>query len=129
MSASEQAVNLVKKAVQFYKENGAEKAFAEFNKPAGQFVEGDLYIFVYDLNGVNAVHGANPSLIGKNLIDMQDPDGKFIIKELIQIATTKGSGWFDYKYKNPKSGSIDWKSSYVEKLDNYFIGCGIYKTA
>lgn len=128
-SAAE-ASALVKKAVAYVKANGKEKAFAEFNNPKGQFVDRNLYIFVYDLKGTSLAigNGNSAKMVGKDLSDMRDADGTYIIKGLIAIANAKGSGWFDYKWPNPVTKAVEAKSSYVEKLDDIMIGCGIYKT-
>jgi cytochrome c len=128
-SAAE-ASALVKKAVAYVKANGKEKAFAEFNNPKGQFVDRNLYIFVYDLKGTSLAigNGNSAKMVGKDLSDMRDADGTYIIKGLIAVANTKGSGWFDYKWPNPVTKAIEAKSSYVEKLDDIMIGCGTYKT-
>lgn len=126
---ADEAVSLVKKAVAYLQANGREKAFAEFNNTKGQFVDRNLYIFVYDLKGTNLAigNGNAAKMVGKNLIDMRDADDKYIIKSLIDIANTKGKGWFDYKWPNPVTKSIELKSSYVEKVDDILVGCGIYK--
>lgn len=126
---ADEAVALVKKAVSYIKANGKEKAFAEFNNTKGQFVDRNLYIFVYDLKGTNLAigNGNSGKMVGKNLIDMRDAEGNYLIKGLISVATTKGQGWFDYKWPNPANQSVELKSSYVEKLDDMLVGCGIYK--
>jgi cytochrome c len=123
----DEAVALVKKAIGYIKTNGKEKAFAEFSNPNGQFKDRDLYIMVYDMNGNNKAHGANAKLIGKNLSDIKDADGKLIVKSFIETASGKGTGWVDYKWPNPVSKAIEPKSTYVEKFDNILIGCGVYK--
>lgn len=123
---AEEAVLMVKKGVAFVKANGKEKAFAEINNPKGKFIDRDLYIMVYDMNGINKAHGANPKLIGKNLLEITDADGKFIIKGLIEAAN-KGKGWVDYKWPNPTTKAIESKSTYVEKVEDILIGVGIYK--
>ena len=122
----EKAVALVKKAVAYYKANGEDKALEEFSKAGGQFVEGDMYIFVYDLKGTMLAH-QNKSLIGQNLIDRPDSKGKMFRKDIIDIAKTKGSGWVDYVYTNPKTGEDEAKTTYFEKADDLVICCGIYK--
>lgn len=122
-----QATAMVKKGVEFVKANGKEKAFAEFNNPTGQFIAGDLYVMVYDMNGINRAHGANPKLIGKNLIDIKDANGVFIVKNFIKIANGKGKGWVDYKWPNNVTKAVELKSTYVEKVDDVVIGVGIYK--
>jgi signal transduction histidine kinase len=124
---ADEAVTLVKKAIAYIKANGKEKAFAEFNNPNGQFKNRDLYIMVYDMQGNNKAHGANAKLIGKNLSEIKDADGKFIVKSFIDVASTKGSGWVDYKWPNPVSNAVEPKSTYVEKYEDILLGCGIYK--
>jgi signal transduction histidine kinase len=123
---ADEAVAMTKKAVAFLKTNGKDKAFAEFNNPKGQFVDRDLYVMVYDMEGNNKAHGSNPKLIGKNLLEIKDADGKFIVKGLIEVAH-KGKGWFDYKWPNATTKAVEPKSTYVEKVDDVLIGVGIYK--
>jgi cytochrome c len=122
-----QAMALVKKAGEYLKANGKDKAYAEFSNPAGSFKDRDLYIMVYDLNGVNVAHGANPKLIGKELLDLKDADGVPIIREFIKTAKGSGKGWIDYKWPNPVTKAIESKSTYVERFGDVLIGCGIYK--
>ena len=66
-------------------------------------------------------------MVGKNLIDMRDTDGKYIVKGLIDVANTEGRGWFDYKWPNPVTKAIEAKSSYAEKVDDTLVDCGIYR--
>lgn len=121
-----QLVAFVKKAVAYYKQNGTEKSFDEFSNPSGQFIAGELYIYAYDMAGNCVAHGANPKLIGQNLYQIQDVDGKYVIRELVEAAK-KGGGFVEYRWKNPKSGAIEKKLGYVEPVDaTYFVGSGIY---
>ena len=122
-----EAEALVKKAITLIKADGKDKAFAEVSNPKGKFVDRDLYIFVYDMSGKCVAHGFNQKMIGKDLIEMKDSDGKLYVKERVEIAKTKGKGWQDYKFTNPVSKKIEQKSAYIEKLDDLIIGCGVYK--
>jgi len=122
-----EAKALVKKAIDYMKANGKDKAFAEFSNLKGKFVDRDLYIFVYDLNGKCVAHGFNQKMIGKELIDLKDADNKFFVKERIEIAKTKGKGWQDYMFTNPTTKKLEHKTAYVEKVDDYIFGCGAYK--
>jgi cytochrome c len=122
-----EAEAMVKKAVTFYKASGKAKALAEISNPAGQFVKGDLYVFSYDLEGKCVAHGANQKMIGLELKEMKDPDGKAYVQERIEIAKSKGKGWQDYKFTNPVSKKIEQKTAYIEKVDDVIIGCGAYK--
>lgn len=124
---AEEATAMVKKGVDYVKTHGKEKAFAEFSNPSGQFVKGDLYVMVYDMDGLNKAHGANPKLIGKNLLEIKDANGVYIVKSFIEVAKGKGKGWVDYKWPNNITKAVESKSTYVEKVDDVLIGVGIYK--
>ena len=122
-----EAEALVKRAIAFIKANGKDKAFAEFTNRKGQFVDRDLYIFVYDMSGTCVAHGQNPKMVGKDLSDLTDPDGKPFVKERINIAKTKGNGWQNYKFSNPLTKKIEEKTAYIEKFDDVIVGSGAYK--
>lgn len=122
-----QAQAMVKKGIAYIKKNGKEKAFADFADAGNkEFHDRDLYLFVYDMNGVNLSHGANPKMVGKNLIDLK-VEGKPIIKDMVTALKTKNDGWIDYQWPNPVTKALETKSSYFEKVDDYFVGCGAYK--
>jgi signal transduction histidine kinase len=129
MGTAKEAMALVDKAVAYYKANGKDKAFPEFNNKNGQFVNKDLYIFVIDWNGTILAHGANEKLINQPTGDLKDADGKYFMREMVKVAQTKGTGWVDYKWTNPVTKKIEQKSSYVKRIsnENLLIGCGIYK--
>jgi signal transduction histidine kinase len=61
------------------------------------------------------------------MIDLRDTDGKYFVKERVQIAKTTGKGWQDYKFMNPVSRQIEPKSMYLQKYEDFIVGCGIYK--
>ena len=128
--SADEAVAMVKKAADYLKKNGKEKAFAEFNNAKGQFIQTDLYIFAFMANGdgIEQANGANYRLVGKNVKEMRDADGKFLIKEILALGMGKeGKGWVDYKWPNPTTGNIDSKRTYVERVEDVVIGCGIYQ--
>jgi len=124
-SAAE-AEAMVKKAIASLKANGKEATFAEINNPKGRFVDRDLYVFVYDMKGKCVAHGQNPKMIGKDLIEMKDSDGKYFVKERIELVKTKGSGWQDYKFTDPLTKKIEHKRAYIARYDDLVVGCGIY---
>jgi cytochrome c len=122
-----EAEAMVNKAVAYIKANGTEKAYAAFDDKHGAFVDRDLYVLVYGLDGKVLAHGANAKLIGKDLSDAQDVDGKYYVKERVQLAQSKKTFWQDYKFANPVSKKIEPKSTYCERLDNSVVCAGIYK--
>jgi cytochrome c len=123
----DEAVALVKKAIEYIKANGNDKAFDEISNPQGQFVSKDLYVVVYDMNGKCLAHGANAKMVGRDLIDNKDVDGKEFVKERVEMMKKQASGWQDYKFRNPVSNQVEPKSMYIERHGDFIVGCGIYK--
>lgn len=123
----DEAVAMVKKAIAAIKADGNEKAFAAINDKAGPFQDRDLYVVVYNLDGKCLAHGANAKQIGKDLLELRDPDGKFFVKERVALGKTQDSFWQDYKFLNPQTKQIEPKSMYLEKTGDLLVGCGIYK--
>ena len=126
-ATKEDALATVKKGVAFIKANGRDKGYAEVSNKAGQFIDRDLYLVVYGLDGTVRAHGANEKMIGKNLIELKDVDGKAFVKERVDLAQSKGTFWQDYKFTNPVSKKIEPKSMYCEKLEDAVVCGGIYK--
>ena len=120
---------LVKEAIAFAKANGKEAAIKEVTKAGGKFHRhgGELYVFIYDMDGKVVAHGQGASKIGVNQMNAKDPDGVEFVKERVKLAKTKGKGWHDYKYVNPTSQKKEPKTSYIEVWDNLIFGAGIYK--
>lgn len=117
----------VEKAVAYAKANGKDEALAAFTAPGGEFHDGELYIFAYDFDGNVIAHGGDETLVGKNLMDLQDPDGLPVIQKLTALAES-GSGWLVYQWPNPQDENvIESKVGYVAKVDDgWFVGSGTY---
>lgn len=124
---AKEAEALVQKAVAHIKSAGAETAYADFTGKKAGWVDRDLYVLVYDLNGKVLAHGQNPKQVGKELIGFKDADGKEFVKERVELAKSKGKFWQDYKFTDPETKKILPKSTYCEKLDNTAVCVGIYK--
>jgi signal transduction histidine kinase len=121
------AKDLVKRATAYVKYQGKEKALAEISKPRGMFVKGETYVFAYDLQGVIVAHPMNPALIGQNMIAIPDIEGKLFRKEIVEKAKSKGSGWVDYVYLNPETNVQENKTTYIQKVGDIILCCGVYK--
>jgi cytochrome c len=126
-ATAEEATAMVKKGVAFIKAEGTEKGYAEISNKQGRFIDRDLYLVVYGLDGTVLAHGANDKMIGKNLIDLQDIDGKAFVKERVELARTKTTFWQDYKFTDPVTKKIEPKSTYCERLDASVVCGGIYR--
>jgi signal transduction histidine kinase len=121
------AISMVKDAVVMYKASGLEKTLDALNDPKGQFVKGALYVFAFDENGTLLANATAPDKVGQNLLEVPDSKGKKFRKEFIELAKKDGSGWVDYTILNPKTKTEELKTSYIEKVGDLIVGCGIYK--
>jgi signal transduction histidine kinase len=127
----EKAQTLVKAAITYAKTNGMDKLIEQTNEGDGRFHVGSgsqLYIFVYDFHGVcKAIGYDTQKLVGVNRWDLRDSTGKFFIREIVATAKDKGEGWVDYQYPNPQTGTVQTKTSYVVRFNDFLVGAGIYK--
>jgi cytochrome c len=124
----EEAKGLLERAVAAMKED-PQKALAAFNDPAGRFRHYDLYVFAVGLDDARFyAMGANPALVGNEVRDLRDAAGNPIIRDMIALAKEKGSGVYDYVWRNPANNKVEPKHSYVERVDKYLVGVGYYTT-
>lgn len=86
------------------------------------------YFFIYDMNGNIILHSLNPELEGKNFFNSPNENDKDVARKLIQSIKIGGNSFGTYKWKNPKSGLLEEKISYFEKIPNtnMMIGSGFY---
>lgn len=125
----EEAKALLAKAVAHLKAVGHDKAYADFMMKPGPWVDRDLYITVYDMSGKTLAHGANPRLVGKDNIKLQDANGKFHIKERMEMAKAKGKGQQEFAFLNPMTKQMEPKVMYFVRMDDIVVSCGSYKPA
>jgi signal transduction histidine kinase len=126
-ASKEDAVAMVKRGITFIKTNGIEKGYAAITSKDPQFIDRDLYLVVYGLDGKCLAHGANPKQVGKDLIELTDIDGKFFVKERVAMVKAKPNGaWQEYKFTNPVSKKIEPKVMYCEKLNETAVCGGVY---
>ena len=126
-ATADEAQAMVKKGVAFIKSNGNDKGYAEISNKKGSFVDRDLYLVVYGLDGVVRAHGANEKMVGKNLIDLKDVDGKEFVRERVELGKAKPNFWQEYKFTDPVTRKVEPKSMYCERLEDTVVCGGIYK--
>jgi signal transduction histidine kinase len=120
-----EAEAMVGKGIKFLKAHGKDKTYAEISNKDGQFVDRDLYLVIYGMDGMVRAHGANAKMIGKNLMEIKDVDGKAFIKERIDMAKKKVPFWQEYKFTNPVSGKIEPKAMYcIPVPEDEMVLCG-----
>lgn len=126
---AKEAEVMVKNAVSHIKKVGKQQAYADFTGRKAPFVDRDLYVVVYGLDGKGLAHGQNEKMVGKELIGLKDPDGKPFVQERVDFARTKGTFWQDYKFTDPVSKKVLPKAMYCERVEETVVCSGIYKRA
>lgn len=115
-------MSLVNRAVQELQTQPLDVACNRFTHTK-EFIYGDLYIFVYDTNGVCLAHGDDAYLLWQNKINLTDWLGTPIVKQIIKKAQT-GGGWVTYGWNNST------KVSYVRLVEKegkaYVVGSGFF---
>lgn len=125
-ASKEQAMAMVAKGVAALKAKG-DAVYADFTAPSKAYVDKDLYLVVYDMQGKCLAHGQNAKQVGKDLMGLKDTDGKEFVKERVQLGQSKGKFWQDYKFTDPLTKTVQPKQMYCEKVDNVLVCGGVYK--
>jgi cytochrome c len=126
----DEIVATCKEASAYLAEKG-DAAVAEFSDPNSRWVWKDTYVFVYDCAKGECVGNITPGLVGKKIEDIKDANGKPVGIELCGIANdaTKPNGWWiQFVWRNPKTGEMKPKLSYIYRAPGakYTVGAGIY---
>lgn len=127
----EDARILTLKASTLIEKIGIERARDQLHNINGEYrqgAKGELYVSVIDWNGVWLAYPPKPAGVGRCVLNAKDPDGKYLVKDMIALAKNKGEGWVEYRWKNPKSGKIEPKSAYVKRVPglDMYVSAGVY---
>ena len=90
---------------------------------------GENYFFLNSFEGKNLVHPFNPARELANDLDLKDVKGKYLIREMIEVAkSAAGTGFVTYHYYPPRSREPEDKLTYVVGVPELgiFVGTGTY---
>ena len=122
------AIAMAERGAAFIKAHGKDEMIRKVAARDPSFIQGSLYVDIRDLKtGIVLAHPVNPSIVGKDLTDVPDASGKVYRREIIELAAKQGKGWVDYMYKNPVSGKIEPKTTYILRVGDVVLEAGIYK--
>jgi len=122
------AIAMAERGAALIKSKGKDEMMKRINAKDPDFVQGSLYVDLRDVKtGIVLAHPYNPSIVGKDLTDVPDANGKKYRREIIELAAAKGKGWVDYQYKNPTTGKIEPKTTYILLVDGVVLEAGLYK--
>jgi signal transduction histidine kinase len=127
---AKQTMALVDKAAALMATKG-KAAFSDFRTKGSEWYQGDTYIYVYDMNGTLLMNPAFPMFEGANLINLTDIHMKAFVQQLVDVAKTKGSGWFDLMLPRPGQQVPTQKFGYVKTVkipegDTLIVGSGFW---
>ena len=88
----------VDEALAYARKVGKKEAIAAFMDTSGPFYRDGLYVFANDMHGIVLCLPIDPSKLGDDRWDAQDPAGAYFVRELIRMAREHGKGWVDYLY-------------------------------
>ncbi len=114
-AAQEEARAIALKAVDLIVEKGLEVAAAEFNRDS-EFKHGEIYVNVIDFAGIWRVYPPRPAGVGVSVINVKDPDGRDIVRDILSVARNSGEGWVEYRWLNPSSNRIEPKVTFVKRV-------------
>jgi len=130
-AGQQQVVELVREGYTYMKKNGLTEAVSVFSDLTNnQFRYGDLYLVIYDFKGICKAHGTDRDMIGRDMINDQDEDGRYYVREIVEKAEqlekrdVYAGGWLSFKLKN------SFKLIYIEPIDlgvdKFIITSGLY---
>jgi signal transduction histidine kinase len=119
-------------AAKLIETEGTASAFDKIKDPAGDFFFGDGngYVFVVDSYNMIVLHPKKPELVGKNMADFKDVNGKAFFIDMTDLVTEKGSGWIFYEWPKPGKKENSPKAAYGVKAASggkvYIVCSGVY---
>ncbi|MBX9794707.1 MAG: cache domain-containing protein, partial [Burkholderiaceae bacterium] len=125
--SADEALALVRKAVEMYRRNGS-ASLAQITDAANGLSDRDMYVFAFDRGGIYRAFAGRTEKIGTSVRDVPGVDGDKLVKDAFEQAA-HGGGWVDYQFANPQTKATDLKTSYVEAVSpDLVLGCGVYKS-
>jgi TRAP-type uncharacterized transport system substrate-binding protein len=123
----DEAVAMVHRVQDMFKRVGYEATIKAVLSKSGGTIDRDLYAYILDQNGVVMANGAIPTMTpGTNLYNFRDQNGKYMMREQLEVCKGAGSGWVDFRFLSPLTQTIEDKSTYIERMGNYCVGVGVY---
>lgn len=119
-----EAQAMLAKAVEYINKNGRPAAAKVFNDGAEGFKDRDLYVVIIHESGTFEAHGDIKAMVGRNMIDLRDPDGTYIVRSIVGV---KDAGAVEFKWKNPLSNAVEPKIMFCKRVGDAVVAVGAYK--
>lgn len=123
---AEEAVELVARASAHRQRSSRDAFLRDITNPSNTFYDRDMCVFALDERGTYLAFGGNPAKVGTRVQDIAGIDGEGLLQSIVGQANFE-PGWVEYDITNPTTGKVQTKMSFVEKVDDLYVGCGVYK--
>ncbi len=123
---AEEAVELVARASAHRQRSSRDAFLRDITNPSNTFYDRDMYVFALDERGTYLAFGGNPAKVGTRVHEIAGIDGEGLLQSIVVQADYE-PGWVEYDITNPTTGKVQTKMSFVEKVDDLYVGCGVYK--
>ncbi|KZT15977.1 chemotaxis protein [Acidovorax sp. GW101-3H11] len=124
---ADEAVALVQKAVALYKTTSHDQFLRSLTDKNQPYHDRDMYVFVLDSAGTYRAFGGNPAKVGTRVQDIPGIAGDRLVSDIVAQAD-RAPGWVEYDINNPATGAVQTKMSYVSRVGDLYVGCGVYKS-
>jgi len=121
--------NIYKENIPLESKDHIKKNIKDALRPV-QFFNGRGYYFIVSMDGTEELFPVSPDLEGKNLLNLQDEKGNYVIRDEIETIKKYGEGFVTDYWSKPGSDSkmIFPKTSFIKYFEplDWYIGCGEY---
>ncbi len=114
----DEAMAMLKKAVEHYNSVGRTQALADFTNRVAPFFDRDLYVACINSHLIQSANGGYPNLVGSAI----EP----ISRAAWDAASTTTIGSVSYAWLDPATGTTEPKTFYYEKVGSDVCGVGAY---
>lgn len=99
-----------------------------FVAPTRFFNDQSGYFYLESYGAWMVAHATKPELIGTYRMDVQDANGKYYVKDMVNTVVYIGYGFVEYYFENPATGITERKLGFVKSIPaaDFFIGSGFY---
>ena len=124
---AEEAVALVSKAAALHKTSPRDAFLRTITDKNQAFHDRDMYVFALNPQGTYLAFGGNQAKVGTRVQDIPGIAGDRLVSDIVAQGD-RAPGWVEYDITNPATGAVQTKMSFVARLGDLYVGCGVYKS-
>jgi cytochrome c len=119
---------LVSSAMSYLASSNIKDLCERINNPTGSLVRGDIHLSIFDMRGTCLADGEQLAFVGQNLMDATTGDKKYLVRDAIDIARTKGQGWYSFIAINNNAPAKMFVKKIIDPTDKreYVLTAGYY---